>query len=94
MHHVDENNVIFHHIVLAQFLMISYLYLEESTNKRSINGIVQFICKLHDRQSTRYDTLSSSMRCDEERYSERISTIENNKVVWESSGNKREDGGT
>lgn len=90
MHHVDENNVIFHHIVLAQFLMISYLYLEESTNKRSINGIVQFICKLHDRQSTRYDTLYSSMRCDEERYN----TIENNKVVWESSGKKREDGGT
>jgi len=69
MHHVDENNVIFHHIVLADLLMISYLYLEESTNKRSINGIVQFICKLHDRPvyQVRYPLFFDAMRCDEER---------------------------
>lgn len=61
MHHVDENNIILHHIVLADLLMISYLYLEESTNKRSINGIVQFICRLHDRPVYQVPSL---LRCD------------------------------
>jgi hypothetical protein len=52
MYHADENDTIsftkvsWNNIII---LLLSYLYLKESTNKRSSNGIVQSICKLHDR---------------------------------------------